>query len=443
VYTAAVRSPLALALVLAAALVACGGIQRMQEDLREMEGLAYLSGEVSVGDWSGAPIVVAILRPPAVEGAPFDIVDFEQLFQPGSYSFIVEPGHYRLIAFVDQDRDLQYHPGERVAPWDQFRDLDAGGGHRGDLDIAIEGPPPSIDEHMPETQDPTGESRSLYIGTVMPLASERFGAEAGRLGMVEPTRFMRDVGAGLFLLEEHDPSRTPVVFVHGISGYPQEFEFLVEHLDRSRFEAWVAQYPSGWDLDAVADILNRAINELQTAMQLPRMCIVAHSMGGLVLRRAMVHHAQQRPSDYVRGIVTIASPLGGHPGAGAGVAMSPIVLPAWRNLVPTGEFVTGLYATPLPEHVRYALFFAFQDAGGGDGVVPLTSQLRREAAEEADLVQGFVATHTGVLRLEATSDALAAELDRCRGDRIGAGEAVAAADRVGAGGAVPAARGAQ
>jgi pimeloyl-ACP methyl ester carboxylesterase len=157
------------------------------------------------------------------------------------------------------------------------------------------------------------------------------------------------------------------------------------------------------------------LNELRTATGVERMCLVAHSMGGVVTRRALALHAADRPGPFIGGLVTIASPLGGHPGAGAGVAMSPLVIPAWRGLVPSGPFIRELFATPLPDEIRYALFFAFEDASG-DGVVPLSSQLRREAASEADLVRGFVGTHVGVLHQEATSRALAEELDRCRGN---------------------------
>ena len=403
----------AVSVVLVGVLVGCGVLSTVREDLAAMQSLAQLRGSVRVEEWSGAPIVVAVLRSPEREGAPFQIVDFEQLFSPERFALILEPGTYRVVAFVDENRDLEYQESEPLAPWSDFRELTLSAGVRDGLDITISGPPPSADERMPEITDPTASTRDTDIGSVMPLASERFGAEAGRMGALEPTRFMREIGAGIFFLEPHDPARTPVLFVHGISGYPQEFESLVAALDHERFEAWVAQYPSGWDLDEVAARLNRAINELQTTHQLERLCIVAHSMGGVVVRRAMTHHVHERPRPFITGLVTIASPLGGHPGAGAGVAMSPVVLPSWRSLAPTGELITGLYTTPLPEETRYALFFAF-DGVSGDGVVPLHSQLRSEAAEEADVVRGFPGTHTGVLRDQRTGVAMREELDRCR-----------------------------
>lgn len=388
----------------------------MRDDLAQMGELASLRGRVTASDWSGAPIVVAVLRRPEREGAPFAIVDFQQLFRPGEYAFLLDPGTYRVVAFVDENRDLDFQPDERLAPYDDFREIVLAPGRRDGVDVAISGAPAGARERMPEVAQPTGDSRQMHVGEVLPLRSERFGPEAGRMGALEPVRFMRELGAGVFLLEPHDASRTPVLFVHGISGYPQEFEAMIAGLDRARFEPWVAQYPSGWALDEVAARLHRVMNELQTSLAIDRMCIVAHSMGGVVTRRALAYYAGDRPAPFVRGLVTIASPLGGHPGAGAGVAMSPIVVPAWRDLVPTGDFVAHLYDSALPEETRYALFFAYVDPGGGDGVVPLSSQLRVEAAREADVVRGFVGTHVGVLRQEVLSAALAEELERCRGD---------------------------
>lgn len=246
------QCPRAASVLAFLALVGCGGLGAARDDLDQMRALANLRGTVRVAEWSGAPIVVAVLGAAATPGAPLPIIDFVQTFRPGEFTFLLDPGRYRVIAFVDENRDLEFQPGERVAPFALFQEIEVGAGLQDGIAIAIEGPASSSDERMPEVLDPTGDTRQVSVGTVLPLTDARFGPAAGRMGVFEPTRFMREVGAGVFLLEPHDPARTPVLFVHGISGYPQEFTDLVARLDHTRFEPWVAQYPSGWDLEEVA-----------------------------------------------------------------------------------------------------------------------------------------------------------------------------------------------
>src|SRR5207244_7410145 len=86
------------------------------------------------------------------------------------------------------------------------------------------------------------------------------------------------------IVEECDASRTPILFVHGIGGYPTEFKYLVGKLDRRRFQPWFAYYPSGLDLDRVADGFARWMQVLQVRCGFRRLVVVAHSMGGLVAR---------------------------------------------------------------------------------------------------------------------------------------------------------------
>jgi hypothetical protein len=74
-----------------------------------------------------------------------------------------------------------------------------------------------------------------------------------------------DIGGGLFFLEPYDPDRTPVLFVHGSGGNPQEFTELIGALDGKRFQPWIAQYPSALRLEEVADTLAYGLESLQEA----------------------------------------------------------------------------------------------------------------------------------------------------------------------------------
>ena len=394
-------------------LLGCGGMSDLHEDLRTIEGLWSLSGIVSAPAYEGGTVVAAILRAPTHDGAPWQIVDFQQMTRPGRFRFIVPPGRYRAVAFIDANGDLEYEPSERLGAYREYEEIGPGT-DRDQLDIEIQGAMREGDA-APQIAAPTAQIRSLVIGEVESLDAERFEQAIGVMGVWQPMRFMVEYGAGLWMLQEYDADKTPVVFIHGISGYPQEFREIIANLDTERFQPWVVQYPSGWDLADSADYFHRGLEEMYTAHSFERLCLVAHSMGGVVSREMLNRHFEARETSYISAFITIAAPLGGHPAAAMGATMSPVVVPSWRNLVPDGEFMQQLYRRPLREETYHSLFFTLRD-----GVVPLQSQLRAEALDEADFTHHFPNTHVGVLESESLGEHLAVALDRCRGDRGGA-----------------------
>jgi hypothetical protein len=105
-------------------------------------------------------------------------------------------------------------------------------------------------------------------------------------------------------------------------------------------------------------------------------------------------------------LITIASPLGGHPGAARGEEHAPLVVPSWRDLNPDGSFLKRLYRKPLPSHVSHHLLYTYGNPGtlklgeNSDGVVPLSSQLHPIAQSQATEQFGFNSSHTGVLQDE-------------------------------------------
>jgi pimeloyl-ACP methyl ester carboxylesterase len=216
--------------------------------------------------------------------------------------------------------------------------------------------------------------------------------------------------AGLFFLDEYDPLRVPVLFIHGMSGTARDFAAIIERLDRDQYQPWVAQYPSALPLQIVGGRIAKALVELHARYRFPRACVIAHSMGGLVAREVV----RTLPSDVpVRGLATIASPLGGVHSATAGVRWSPAVVPSWRDIAPGSPFLRGLYEPSLPRAVPYYLLFAFSEGESSDGVVEIASQLRSEAQEEAEVIRGFAGTHTGVLESEDVQRVLSRFLNRC------------------------------
>ena len=213
-----------------------------------------------------------------------------------------------------------------------------------------------------------------------------------------------------YALEEDVGYKVPVVFVHGIDGSPRDFAPILARLDRTRYKAWFFYYPTGQDLSHVAAMFHRVFlsGKVIPLSEMP-LVIVAHSMGGVVVREAMNHCTGRAEEAHVAQLITIASPLGGHPAAHL-AGKAPLAVPSWRDLDPEGTFIANLHRRALPAGTEYHLFYtkgaaaAASDETGDDGVVPVASQLvpaaRREAAEQI----GFADSHTGVLRDPAVGD---------------------------------------
>jgi pimeloyl-ACP methyl ester carboxylesterase len=224
------------------------------------------------------------------------------------------------------------------------------------------------------------------------------------MGMYDPASFLEYAPTMFYALKEDVAHKTPVIFVHGIGGSSREFKTIIENMDKDRYKAWFFYYPSGGDLDQLADLF---YNIFLSGAVIPRMdmpmIVVAHSMGGLIAREAFNKYQGKATENKVKLFVSIASPFGGHPAAALGEKHGLIVLPSWKDLNPTSQFIKELYRKPLPEFVNHQLFYAYNNSSvlklgeNSDGVVPLLSQLNPEAQRQSYNQFGFNSSHVGIL----------------------------------------------
>lgn len=256
---------------------------------------------------------------------------------------------------------------------------------------------------MPET---TATEQSLYYptGTIRSLDDPIFNTQISIMGMYDPASFLQNIPTMFYALEEDEVHKIPVVFVHGIGGSAREFESMVKQMDKDRYRAWFFYYPSGGDLDQLADFFYNLFlsGDVIPLGEMP-MIIVAHSMGGLIVREALNEYQGKASENNVELFVSIASPLGGHPSAALGEEHGLIVLPSWKNLNPNSQFIKNLYTKPLPKNVDHQLFYAYKNSStlksgeNSDGVVPLSSQLHPAAQRQSSEQFGFNSSHTDIL----------------------------------------------
>jgi pimeloyl-ACP methyl ester carboxylesterase len=96
--------------------------------------------------------------------------------------------------------------------------------------------------------------------------------------------------ARLFQLQQFDPTRTPVILVHGLQDTPASWAPMINSLRddrwiREHYQFWVFSYPSGYPYPYSALLLRRDLDGIARAFpDRKRIVLVGHSMGGMIAR---------------------------------------------------------------------------------------------------------------------------------------------------------------
>jgi pimeloyl-ACP methyl ester carboxylesterase len=375
----------------------------------------------ATNSYSGRPIAVAAFSNLYVR---HELVDVAHVAHAGTqYGLNLPDGAYELLVLADQDQngildqsevvgrrqvglDDETHP-EKVV---ENTDIRLSG--RESVDWPIDIPVPEIALAQ--------ESLFFPKGSIRDLNDPLFDLDTAALGMYEPAAFLEKAPTMFYALEE-ESYKSPVVFVHGIGGSAREFASIVARLDRNLYKPWFFYYPSGNDLDQLAEIFYEIfLSGNAVSGSVRPVIIVAHSMGGLVVREAMNKYRGTESENPVDLLITIASPLGGHPGAAMGEEHGPLVVPSWRDLNPDGAFIKRLYRKPLPAEVSHHLLYTYGNpetlkfGENSDGVVPLSSQLHPVAQDQAAEQFGFNSSHTGVLQDEEAIQHIVQSISRMK-----------------------------
>ncbi len=323
------------------------------------------------------------------------------------YGLNLPEGRFELFVFADIDRDGAFEASEAVGQRSIVLDTTSVPGLvTGQVDIRL-GRPFALPWNAgfaasAETNRP--DSLFFPAGTIRGLDDPIFDTGFSTIGMYDPASFLEEAPMMFYALEEDVVYKIPVVFVHGIGGSARQFLPLVEDLDRTRYKPWFFHYPSGGDLDQLAELFYQIFlsGKVYEANGMP-IIVIAHSMGGLVVREAINRYRDQANENQLKLLVTLATPFGGHAAAATGEKRGLIVLPSWRDLNPDNAFIRDLYRHPLPGFVQHELYYAYHNDSGikfgdnSDGVVALTSQLHPPAQQQASARFGFDSTHAGIL----------------------------------------------
>lgn len=393
----------------------------LDEDLEKLQHATHLfAGAVSTSGAETDGIVIVAMHDDAGEV----IAGFRMLSGGGAFEIRADRKQTWVFAFFDRNHDLIFQKDEPFAWANDSSPLDPAKQATDEIEIVLRSE--SIgDSHYPRElvgeplENKFGNYVKLNVGTVSSLDDALFSMLQAEKGLWQPFDFTEDGGAGIHFIEAFDPGRIPVLFVHGISGTPQNFRHLIENLDTSKYQAWVTSYPSGMRLSWIARGVYQIIEVLNVQYDFDELHIVAHSMGGLVSKGTLNICAQNSSCEYVRTYTTISTPWNGVASAENGTKWSPTVIPVWWDMVPNSEYISSLFETPFPNGLSYHLLFGYRHdklvgTESSDGVVALTSQLRLDAQQQAESVLGYDEGHVSILNSDATAHRVYEILDSSR-----------------------------
>ena len=149
---------------------------------------------------------------------------------------------------------------------------------------------------------------------------------------------------------------------------------------------------------------------MQIEVHFDRIGVVAHIMGGLVSRGAILKYTADTKRDDVRLLLSISTPWDGAATAG-GARDAPIELPAsFADMSPSSDYLRWIFyedvgrdvTKALPAHVDFHMFMGFRMSDSGkvadDSSVTLMSQARVEAQEEAASIRAWDYDHWEILK---------------------------------------------
>ena len=150
-----------------------------------------------------------------------------------------------------------------------------------------------------EFMDPLNADRITLNKQTFPLAADFAAPTALLIARERPerlglSRVMNPEAyadtAMLTRLQQFDPARTPVIFVHGLQETGASWAPMIDSLRhdpaiREHYQFWYFSYPSGYPLPYAAALFREDLNGIERVFpDHKRIVLIGHSMGGMICR---------------------------------------------------------------------------------------------------------------------------------------------------------------
>jgi pimeloyl-ACP methyl ester carboxylesterase len=373
---------------------------QLKKEVKQVQASTILVGHIAANFSGNGPIVVVAC---IMDRGKWKVAHYSVLHDSGEFELMVPGGDYYLFAYRDKNSNLIYDAGE---PAGQYGSPDlvsapAGGVVGGfNFEIREKSRPIGIPYGFEISSDKPIKLYSRLAGAKVDLDEALFSEENGSKGFWEPVSFYRSFGGNIYFLEDYDPQKIPILFIHGATGTPRGWDFFVHHIDRTRFQPWFFYYPSGARIQSMSHLLYWKLLNLKLKYNFQQLYITAHSMGGLIGRSFIVDYGRYFPS--IKLFVTLATPWGGDRMAEYGVRQSPAVVPCWIDMQPESAFMQSLYKTRMPRDVSFYMFYGYRGSrnpfrSNNDGTISLSSLLDRRPQSEAKMNYAFNEDHETII----------------------------------------------
>jgi len=147
--------------------------------------------------------------------------------------------------------------------------------------------------------DPLNTERITLNKHVFPLAADFDAPTALLIARERPERLglSRVMNPGAYAdtamlcrLQQFDPARTPVIFVHGLQETGASWAPMIDSLRhdpaiRKHYQFWYFSYPSGYPYPYAAALFRQDLDGIERAFpNHKRIVLIGHSMGGMICR---------------------------------------------------------------------------------------------------------------------------------------------------------------
>ena len=149
--------------------------------------------------------------------------------------------------------------------------------------------------------DPTAVSRVNLGRTEYPLAADFTAPIVAQTADIKEFKLALTglihpgvMDAKLMLLEPYDPTRIPVILVHGLNSHPRMWRDVINDLRadsklRGRYQFMIFYYPTGWPIAYSSMRLREELAAFGNLFGAPKkLVLVGHSMGGLLSRMQVI-----------------------------------------------------------------------------------------------------------------------------------------------------------
>lgn len=375
--------------------VAGGSVQQRGNSDAPVYNSAVIKGRVISLDQARASTLVVAC--PLSAGST-KIAEYANANSQGIFLLYLPQGSYNLYALTDYNHNGIYENDEISGLYGSSFSPQAISINEGDLLTGLliqTSAGNSRKIKLPPGVNFSGKQEFLkkltHNGQVLKIYHEYFSLEKASTGYWQPSSFMKVFGAHIYLAEDYDPRKIPLLFVHGTEGSPHNWIYICMRLDRSRYQPWFFYYPSGIRLPLAAALLNEELRELQQKLGFKKMGVIAHSVGGLTARSFLTRYPMDKQKSHVPLFMSLATPWSGFAAADISQIIPHKSIPVWVDLGTQSDFIQTTLASRLPPGITHYIFYGKFDKLSGNAA------LDERAVDSAAQTYGFDCTHDTIL----------------------------------------------